>query len=217
MKIDLTAEQVQFLIRQNKSHCVLKNITRRDKLDYNLLHELIFYDPLKGHFYWTAKADKKKAGKRAESRGTSSYRHIHIDGINYPAHRIAWFYMEGYFPEHEIDHINRCKYDNRWKNLRHVIKACNLRNKGLHIKNKSGVTGVCSIANKWHVSIGNNGRAINLRSYFDLYTAVRVRWEAEKILKYPDCQTTSTAYLWLKEYHKRQKQIKELLKAFKEK
>lgn len=216
MKIKLTDKQVQFLIRQNKKQKTLRNINRKDKLSYTLLHELIFYDPIKGHFYWTSKAGKKKAGNRAESRWKNDYRSITIDGINYPAHRLAWFYMEGYFPEHEIDHIDRCKYNNKWKNLRHVTKTCNSRNKGLHPKNKSGVTGVYRCGNKWKVTIGHAGINLNLNSYSDMYTAVKVRWEAEKILKYPDCQTTSTAYIWLKEYDKRQIQIKELITLFKE-
>lgn len=219
MKIEFTLDEMKNLLYVDKffkSQKKKKKFKRQDKLSYALLQELIFYDPLEGHFYWTSAAGRKKAGKRAEARRDDNYREIHIDGINYPAHRLAWFYMEGYFPEYEIDHINRRRYDNRWINLRHVTRTCNARNTGLSKKNTSGVSGITRRGTLWYVSISHDGIKLNLKSYSDLHTAVLVRWEAEKILKYPDCQTTSTAYLWLKEYDERQIQIKELIASFKE-
>jgi hypothetical protein len=168
-----------------------------NKLTYERLHKLIYYDPLLGHFYWTSKAKNKKKGKRAESRSGINYRYITIDKINYPAHRLAWFYMEGYFPECDIDHINRYKYDNRWKNLRHVSRSCNVRNSKINIRNSSGVTGVTKSGNGWCASIGWRNKRIPLGYYKDFTFAVIARLEAEVKLNYHDCQTTSTAVKYL--------------------
>jgi len=219
MKIEFTEEEMENLLYAEKFFRSLKEkkvFKRQDKLSFTLVQELLYYDPLEGHFYWTSAAGRDKEGIRAEARNEDNYRSITIDGKSYAAHRIAWFYMEGYFPEHEIDHINMRKYDNRWENLRHVTRACNARNTGLMKTNTSGVKGITRSKKRWAVTIGHQGIVLNLKSYVDFYTAVKVRWEAEKILKYPDCQTTSTAYLWLKQYHKQQEQIRALIKSFKE-
>ena len=44
------------------------------------------------------------------------------------SHRVAFFLMEGRWPEGVIDHINGHKQDNRWSNLRHVTRELNLVN-----------------------------------------------------------------------------------------
>jgi hypothetical protein len=71
-------------------------------------------------------------------------------------------YIEGYFPEYQIDHINGIRDANRWCNLRHVTQSCNSKNVlNLRKSNTSGVTGVNrSKNNKWLVRISYNGRRI---------------------------------------------------------
>lgn len=66
--------------------------------------------------------------------GTSTvhgYRQIRIDGVIYRAHRLAWAYMNGAFPVHEIDHRNRIRDDNRIANLRDVSAEINRQNQGI--------------------------------------------------------------------------------------
>jgi len=61
------------------------------------LKELLNYNPETGDFAWVK--SKKPAG------GISSYgyRRIIIDGKEHKAHRLAWLYTHGVFPEDQID------------------------------------------------------------------------------------------------------------------
>jgi hypothetical protein len=63
--------------------------------------------------------------------GTSNgfgYLRITVLGKSYYAHRLAWFYMNGEWPD-QIDHINGIKSDNRIENLRNVTVQQNNQNK----------------------------------------------------------------------------------------
>ena len=53
---------------------------------------------------------------------------LKIKGKQFKAHRIAWLLNYGEFPKGEIDHINRCRTDNRIENLiplREIIEIIN--------------------------------------------------------------------------------------------
>lgn len=45
------------------------------------------------------------------------YRSIDIEGSKYLAHRLAWLYMTGEWPEYLIRHKNEKNDDNSWDNL----------------------------------------------------------------------------------------------------
>ena len=85
----------------------------RNQLTQERLKELLHYDPETGYFTW--KISPNNAVKVGSVAGTSmnNYIRIIIDHKAYLAHRLAFLYMEGYFPEHEVDHINRIRDDNR--------------------------------------------------------------------------------------------------------
>jgi len=165
------------------------------------LKELLHYDPATGIFTWLVSRTRVRKGDRAGSLQSSGYRCIGIDGKLYQESRIAFLYMEGYFPENDVDHINRKKDDNRWCNLRHVSRRCNMRNTGLQKNNKSGVKGVCWHRNKgkWAVQIKVNGKMIHLGCYESFDLAVRSRYYAEKKYNWKGCDSTSPAYLYLKD------------------
>lgn len=94
------------------------------------LKELLNYDPETGLF--TRRI--KRAGIRANIGDIAGkfvdgdYVNIKINGKIYKAHRLAWMYVYGDFPDGEIDHINRIKHDNRIKNLRIVNRCDNMQN-----------------------------------------------------------------------------------------
>ena len=169
------------------------------------LKELLHYDPETGIFRWLTDICNVKAGDVAgTSKNDSSHkgrRAISIDRTTYHASRLAWLYIEGYLPEHEIDHINRDQTDDRWSNLRHVTRSCNARNCGVYKNNTSRVTGVRwdQKRKKWKVDISLSGRRKWLGRFEDFTEAVKVRWDAEVLYNYPNCNTTSSAYLYLKE------------------
>lgn len=160
------------------------------------LKEVLYYNSETGIFKWI----KSRSGVKIGIAGciNQGYIKITIDGVKYTAHRLAFLYMEGYWPENDIDHKNQIKADNSWSNLREVSQSCNSRNCKLSKKNKSGVTGVNKKNNKWIAYIGVNSKLTYLGIFVNFIDAVRARYKAEIKYNYPNCQTTSTAYLYLK-------------------
>ena len=174
------------------------------KLTQEKLKELLHYDPNTGIFTWKIyRSSNAKKGEVAGSAHCCGYIQMSIDKKKYLAHRLVFLYMEGYFPENEVDHINRVRNDNRWCNLREISHICNLRNSSVQQNNTSNVTGINfhKHANKWRCEIGVKGKSIYLGIYSDFKDAVKARWDAEVKYNYPTCNTTSSAYEYLKEHN----------------
>ena len=132
------------------------------------LHELLKYDPATGVFTWRKfRSNHAKAGAVAGYTEEAEYCHIRIDGVLYKAHRLAWLYVYGAWPNFDIDHINQNKADNRIKNLREVNRSQNMQNVSISKGNKSGLRGVswAKHANKWRACIHVNYKSIHL-GYF---------------------------------------------------
>jgi len=129
------------------------------------LRELLHYDPETGEFTWRAnRGGGVKAGDIAGTISTSKgYRNIWIGG-NYKAHRLAWLYVHGVWPEAQIDHINQNKADNRMENLRLVTHAENMQNRPCQRNNVSGFKGVapCRRTGRWQALICSNNKQIHL-------------------------------------------------------
>mgnify|MGYP000887792581 CR=1 FL=1 len=70
------------------------------------------------------------------------YLSICVDHRCYLAHRLAWLYVHGVFPENQLDHFNGDKLDNRITNLRSVTNKQNLENSKLYSNNKTSARGV---------------------------------------------------------------------------
>jgi hypothetical protein len=64
----------------------------------------------------------------------------------FQAHRLAWIYMTGEWPEEQIDHINRMRSDNRFCNLREATASQNVRNSAR--KERPPPLGVC-VEKRW--------------------------------------------------------------------
>ena len=73
--------------------------------------------------------------------------------------------MTGKWPEHQIDHINGIKDDNRFCNLREATNSQNNANKKKTIKNVSGYKGVYKDGNRWRSQIEINGKKIHIGRY----------------------------------------------------
>lgn len=86
----------------------------------------------------------QEADSCAGSLGNEGYWRVKIGHKNYQAHRIVYELLSGQSlsDEQEIDHIDRCRINNRFKNLRLVTRAKNMQNKQMYANNKSGITGV---------------------------------------------------------------------------
>ena len=127
------------------------------------LKELLSYDPDTGDFWWKESAPgrttKKPAGGISKGRHVGQYRQLMIDGKKYMASHLAWFYVHGEWPEHEMDHINHNPLDDRITNLRPCTHSENQANKRIQKNNTSGVKGVTWVKsrNRWQVAVGRKG------------------------------------------------------------
>ena len=139
------------------------------------------YEPETGHFYWLEGGGRRRLGFPAGSLWSNGYARIWIDGKDYMAHRLAWLYMYGAFPQNQIDHINGNPLDNRILNLRDVDQAENHKNKRRQSNNSSGVTGVRwnKQAGKWVAYINVDGKQIYFGLFEDFFEAVCARKSAE--------------------------------------
>lgn len=166
------------------------------------LKELFRYSPETGDFTRLISICRlAKAGRVAGTKTKRGYIRINVDGVLYYSHRLVFLYVYGYLPENDVDHINRNKSDNRIENLREVSRQCNSINANISKSNTSGITGVYLNKKKknWCAQICINRKVINLGCFNKKHNAALARWEAEKKYNFPNCNTTSTAYLYLKE------------------
>jgi len=109
-------------------------------------HELIRslkYDPATGIWTWIIKIGKMAINDRAGHLNKfNGYWMVKIAGRNYPSARLAWFYMTGKWPPHQVDHENLTRNDDRWSNLRLATQSQNGANKTLGKTNSTGIKGV---------------------------------------------------------------------------
>ena len=170
------------------------------KPTYEELHKLFEYDPQSGTLI--RKITVSGQAKTGDIAGTFSngYLNVTIKKKHYYIHRVAYCMYYGYWPENQIDHINRNKIDNRIENLREVSQSCNIRNTGNIKSNTSGVKGVSkNKRNSWIVFIIEQNQHIYLGSYDCFEQAVRVRYGAELLLGWERCDAESPAYQYLVE------------------
>ncbi|RZS35844.1 HNH endonuclease [Corticibacter populi] len=148
------------------------------------LLEVLHYDQETGIFSWAKSiATKVKTGSIAGHISADQYQRIVIFGRKYLAHRLAWLYVHGEWPDGQIDHINRQKNDNRLANLRCVSCLKNQHNKGAYANNKSGTPGVHwhTRDQRWRAVIGVNGRRVRLGSYIDRSAAEAAYQQAKAV------------------------------------
>jgi hypothetical protein len=110
-------------------------------LTAEVLREALHYDPLTGVFTWRKphpRARCVKVGQRAGYVRPDGYVVIRVFE-SHLAHRLAWLYVHGVWPERFIDHRNEDRADNRIANLRDVTNAVNLQNQ--HHPQKNSTTG----------------------------------------------------------------------------
>jgi hypothetical protein len=149
------------------------------------LKELLHYDPETGVFTWKVnKGPTARAGTEAGSvkhQQRNYYRHIRADGVTYCAHRLAWLYVHGKFPENEIDHDDGNGLHNWIKNLRDVTRRDNQKNRRLNCNNTSGTTGVSfnQATAKWQARIQTDSGQKHLGQFVEIKDAIAARKAAE--------------------------------------
>ncbi len=139
------------------------------------LKSLLTYNAETGWFRWNRRRGSRGAGKLAGSPDKKGYINISLSRKLYKAHRLAWLYVYGEWPNGEIDHINWVKNDNRICNLRAVTRGENMQNtqradKGVSLKGKV-----------WRARITINKRQIFLGYFPDRDSALAARKAAETL------------------------------------
>lgn len=144
---------------------------RRSEKEANFGHSdlvaLLTYDPETGLFRWRVSGHGRSIGRVAGSR-TARYTRIHINGVYYLAHRLAWLYVTGVWPSDHIDHVDRNGFNNRFSNLRCAGFVQNQGNRTANRNTKSGVKGVRWYAKlaKWQARISVDSKSRHL-GYFE--------------------------------------------------
>ncbi len=142
-----------------------KSRTKKEAITQESLKSLLLYDPLLGRFTRLTQRRQHKSGTIAGSVDFYGYIVISINGRVYKAHRLAWLYVHGKWPE-EVDHINGIRSDNRLLNLRSGSHSRNMTNQSRpHCNNLSGFLGVYHKRGLWVAVIHLNKKRINL-GYF---------------------------------------------------
>jgi len=170
-----------------------------NKLIQTRLKERLSYNLETGIFTWISSTHKQRVGQPAGCINTDGYRVININGYQYRASILAWLYVEGYWPEHEIDHKDRIRDNDKWDNLKHVTRLCNSINRKVFKNNKSGITGICfdTKRNKWRADIRISKKLIFLGRFKSITDAVLARWRAEVKYNFSDCNMKSSAHKYL--------------------
>lgn len=140
-----------------------------NKITCEQLQGILSYNPKTGAFQYRVKRGAQNAGTVAGGKMVRGNWSIGINYKRYSAHRLAWLYMTGIWPENEIDHIDGNPLNNRWDNLREVTGAQNKQNyRRPRIDNKSGYLGVYlhgknkNGSDRWRARINLDGKAVHL-------------------------------------------------------
>lgn len=142
----------------------------------------VTYDPETGIFRWV----QSKPGRRdtvGAVLGPRGYVQVCISGKRYYAHRLAWLYVHGVWPENLVDHVNQNTADNRIANLREATIKENLQNRGKNANNTSGHLGVSwrKDCGRWVATLMVGRKSYHLGHFEHLEDAVSARKAAEQL------------------------------------
>jgi hypothetical protein len=146
------------------------------------LRQLVSYDPETGVFTNRVARPRVSVGQELGWKNGKGYRCMAMDGVTYPASRLAWLWLHGEWPAAMVDHIDRDRLNNRASNLRLATNAENSRNAKLSKRNASGAKGVYWYARheKWTAQIRVNRKLLSLGYFAQKADAIAARQEAER-------------------------------------
>lgn len=128
------------------------------------VRSLLDYNPETGIFAWKVGRRCARKGDQAGCKGRTDIS-IRLMYRIYKAHRLAWLYMTGEWPDRLIDHKDGDPFNNKWSNLRLATYSENARNRKADKDNKSGLKGVRRQKKKWASAIFVDGKQIHLGTF----------------------------------------------------
>lgn len=132
-----------------------------------LLRFIFRYDPITGIIYLRGGVFEGTPSEiMMYSSISQGYIVISVLGRSLRAHRLAWALHYGEWPNDAIDHIDRCRQNNKIRNLRDVSSARNSQNQ-THRSQSSTYVGVRRVADRlrWRAAIETCGVSKCLGSY----------------------------------------------------
>ena len=94
------------------------------------LRELMDYNPATGLFIWkVARGRGVRPGDEAGYVAKDGRGRIQVEGQPYLRYRLAWLWMTGAWPMHDIDHIDGNPSNDSFANLRDVTNQVNSQNR----------------------------------------------------------------------------------------
>ncbi len=157
-----------------------------EQLTAQRLREVLLYNQDTGVFVWRVKRGGRNPSKPTagckKDHGRDGGLVIRVDGRRYRASRLAWLYMTGKWPEHEVGHENGDKDDLCWRNLRDLPNV-------LHCENQQRASGVeyrpgCALPYRVRVSVAGRKTLIgNYATEDEAHEAYR----AAKATLHPGC------------------------------
>lgn len=183
----------------------IENLRLTDKdreITQEVVRELYDYDPEVGHLIHKRSSAGAKRGDKVGTVNCTGYFTTRIHSKSFLVHRIIWLWMEGYWPESDIDHIDQNPLNNKWSNLRVVGRMCNARNCGATCSSTTGIRGVYFIRRDqcYAAKITVMYRQVELYYGKDLAEAAAHRLAAEQFLEWASCDSNSTAFQYMQKY-----------------
>lgn len=163
----------------------------RHEMTQQIANEYLSYDYSTGYLYRKKKYHNNVVKGRRACRVTNNKHQDHLvvklHGVDYPAHRLIWLMIHGYFPTGVIDHIDHNEHNNRLENLREVTQQENNRNYPKRLDNTSGITGVwerkdvSNQAKRYVAEIRDDKNKKKSKSFYTFEEAViqRKLWEQQ--------------------------------------
>lgn len=129
-------------------------------MDSNILRDLLSYDEVSGAFTWNESRGSVKKGSLAGYLGSGGYWQIKVSGSLYLAHRLAWLYVHGIWPDDQLDHKDGDRLNNSISNLRQCNSAQNHQNRRSVSGSTSSSVGVCweEGRKRWRADIKVEGK-----------------------------------------------------------
>ncbi len=136
----------------------------RSILTQTYLKTVAYYNGETGKFYRLQARRGSVAGSEMGTKTKSGYIRIMIDKVQYAAASLAVLYVEGHWPNNDVDHKDRNRSNNAFSNLRSASRSQNLANTGLRSCNTSGFKGVSfhKGAGRWMAYINKDSKRIYL-------------------------------------------------------
>lgn len=129
----------------------------------------LHYSPLAGVF--ERRSGNRRKGYRwvltGSIRDSTGYLVVSVGGKSLLAHRLAWFFVHGEWPEGDIDHKDGDKLNNAISNLRLATSAQNSHNSQTPKHNQSGIKGVsyCKAEQKWTAQVAVGRKPVLMKRF----------------------------------------------------